>query len=56
MILIIEIIVLSVVYISMSVIMKYNNISFKTKTYWFMMALAVFLYMFGFVIGKYYTV
>ena len=56
MILIIEFIVLSVVYISMAVIMKYNNISFKTKTYWFMMALAVFLYMFGFVIGKYYTV
>ena len=55
MILIIEFIVLSVVYISMAVIMKYNNISFKTKTYWFMMALAVFLYMFGFVIGKYYT-
>ncbi len=56
MILIIEFIVLSVVYISMAVIMKYNNISLKTKSYWFMMALAVFLYMFGFVIGKYYTV
>ena len=56
MILIIEFIVLSVVYTSMAVIMKYNNISLKTKSYWFMMALVVFLYMFGFVIGKYYTV
>ena len=55
MILIIEFIVLSVVYISMAVIMKYNNISLKTKSYWFVMILAVFLYMFGFVIGKYYT-
>ena len=56
MILIIEFIVLSVVYISMAVIMKYNNISLKTKSYWFMMVLAVFLFTFGFVIGKYYTV
>ena len=56
MILIIEFIVLSVVYISMAVIMKYNNISLKTKSYWFVMILAVFLYMFGFVIGKYYMV
>ena len=55
MVLIIEFIVLSVVYISMAVIMKYNNISLKTKSYWFVMILAVFLYMFGFVIGKYYT-
>ena len=55
MILIIEFIVLSIAYISMAVIMKYNNISFKTKTYWFMMVLAVFLYVFGFVVGKYYT-
>ena len=55
MILIIEFIILSVVYISMAVIMKYNNISLKTKSYWFVMILAVFLYMFGFVIGKYYT-
>ena len=56
MILIIEFIVLSIAYTSMAVIMKYNNISFKTKSYWFMMILAVFLYMFGFVIGIYYTV
>ena len=56
MVLIIEFIVLSIAYISMAVIMKYNNISLKTKSYWFVMILAVFLYMLGFVIGKYYTV
>ena len=56
MILIIEFIVLSAVYISMAVIMRCNNISLKTKACGFVRILAVFLYMFGFVIGKYYTV
>ena len=56
MILIIKIIVQSIVYATIAGIMAYNNISVKTKSYGSMMALAAFLYIFGFVVGKFYMV
>lgn len=54
MILIIKIIVQSIVYATISGIMAYNNISAKTKSYWSVLALTAFLYIFGFVMGKFY--
>ena len=56
MILIIKIIVQSIVYATIAGIMAYNNISVKTKSYWSVMALAAFLYIFGVVMGKFYMV
>lgn len=56
MILIIKIIVQSIVYAFISGIMAYNNISMKTKSYWSVMALTAFLYIFGFIMGKVYMV
>lgn len=52
MILIIKIIVQTVVYAVIAGIMANNNISMKSKSYWPMMALTAFLYIFGFVMGK----
>ena len=56
MILIIKIIVQSIVYAFISGIMAYNNISWKTKSYWSVLALTAFLYIFGFVMGKFYMI
>ena len=56
MILIIKIIVHSIVYANIACIMAYNNISVKTKSYWSVLALTGFLYIFGFVMGKLYMV
>ena len=56
MILIIKIIVQSIVYAFISGIMAYNNISWKTKSYWSVLALTALLYIFGFVIGKFYII
>ena len=52
MILIIKIIVQTVVYAVIAGIMSNNNISMKSKSYWSVMALTAFLYIFGFVMGK----
>ena len=52
MILIIKIIVQTVVYAVIAVIMTNNNISMKSKSYWSVMTLTAFLYIFGFVMGK----
>ena len=52
MILIIKIIVQTVVYAVIAGIMTNNNISMKSKSYWSVMALTAFLYIFGFVMGK----
>ena len=56
MILIIEIIVQSIVYTTISGIMAYNNISVETKSYWSVLALTAFIYIFGVVMGKFYMV
>ena len=52
MLLIIKIIVQTVVYAVIAGIMTNNNISMKSKSYWSVMALTAFLYIFGFVMGK----
>lgn len=56
MILIIKIIVQTVVYAVIAWIMANNNISIKSKSYWFVMALTAFLYIFGYVIGMVSTI
>jgi hypothetical protein len=56
MILIIKIVVQTVVYAVIAGIMANNNISMKSKSYWSVMALTAFLYVFGFVMGKAYMV
>ena len=56
MLLIIKIIVQTVVYAVIAGIMVNNNISIKSKSYWSVMALTAFLYIFGFVMGKFYMV
>jgi hypothetical protein len=56
MILIIKIVVQTVVYAVIAGIMVNNNISMKSKSYWSVMALTAFLYVFGFVMGKAYMV
>jgi hypothetical protein len=55
MILIIKIVVQTVVYAVISGIMANNNISMKSKSYWSVMALTAFLYIFGFIMGKVYV-
>ena len=52
MILILKILVQTLVYAVIAGIMANNNISMKSKSYWFVMALTAFLYTFGFVMGK----
>ena len=52
MLLIIKIIVQTVVYAVIDGIMANNNISMKSKSYWSVIALTAFLYIFGFVMGK----
>ena len=52
MILILKILVQTLVYAVIAGIMANNNISMKSKSYWFVMALTAFLYIFGFVMGK----
>lgn len=52
MILIIKIIVQTVVYAVLARIMANNNISMKSKSYWSVMALTAFIYIFGFVMCK----
>ena len=56
MILILKIIVQTLVYAVIAVIMSNNNISMKTKSYWSVLALTAFIYIFGFVMGKFYMV
>ena len=52
MILILKILVQTLVYAVIAGIMANNNISMKSKSYWFVMALTVFLYIFGYVMGR----
>ena len=56
MILILNIVVQTLVYAVIAGIMVYNNISMKSKSYWSVLALTAFLYIFGFVMGKFYMV
>ena len=56
MLLIIKIIVQTVVYAVIAGIMAHNNISMKSKSYWSVMALTAFLYIFGYVMGRVSTI
>ena len=56
MILIIKILVQTLVYAVIAAIMSNNNISMKSKSYWFVMALTAFLYIFGYVMGRLSTI
>ena len=56
MILILKILVQTLVYAVIAGIMVNNNISMKSKSYWFVMALTAFLYIFGYVMGRIYTI
>ena len=47
MILILKILVQTLVYAVIAVIMSNNNISMKSKSYWFVKAQTAFLYIFG---------
>jgi hypothetical protein len=50
--LIIKIIVQTVAYAVIAGIMAHNNISMKSKSYWIVLALTAFLYIFGYVMGR----
>jgi hypothetical protein len=52
MILMLKIVVQTVVYAVIAGIMSNNNISMKSKSYWSVMALTAFLYIFGYVMGR----
>ena len=56
MILILKIVVQTLVYAVIARIMVYNNISMKSKSYWFVVALTAFLYIFGYVMGRVSTI
>ena len=56
MILMLKIVVQTVVYAVIAGIMSNNNISMKSKSYWFVMALTAFLYIFGYVMGRVSTI
>ena len=56
MILILKILVQTLVYAVISGIMANNNISMESKSYWFVMALTAFLYIFGYVMGRISTI
>lgn len=56
MILMLKIIVQTVIYAVIAGIMANNNISMKSKSYWSVMALTTFLYIFGYVMGRYSTI
>ena len=56
MILMLKIIVQTVVYAVIASIMSDNNISMESKSYWSVIALTAFLYIFGFIMGKVYMV
>lgn len=56
MILVLEIFVQTLVYAVIAWIMANNNISIKSKSYWFVMALTAFLYIFGHVMGRISTI
>lgn len=56
MILILKILVQTLVYAVIAGIMANNNISMKSKSYWFVMSLTAFLYIFGYVMGRLSTI
>ena len=56
MILILKILVQTLVYAVIAGIMVNNNISMKSKSYWFVIALTAFLYIFGYVMGRISTI
>ena len=56
MILILKIVVETLAYAVIATIMANNKISMKSKSYWFVMALAAFLYIFGYVMGRFSTI
>ena len=56
MILILKIVVQTLVYAVIAGIMAYNNVSMKSKSYWFVIALTAFLYIFGYVMGRFSTI
>ena len=56
MILILKILVQTIVYAVIAGIMVNNNIYMKSKSYWFVIALTAFLYIFGYVMGRISTI
>ena len=56
MILILKILAQTLVYAVIAGIMANNNISMKSKSYWFVMSLTAFLYIFGYVMGRLSTI
>lgn len=53
---IIKMVVQSIAYAVIAGIMANNNIPMKSKSYWCILGLASFLYIFGFIMGKIYMV
>ena len=56
MILMLKIVVQTVVYAVIAGIMANNNISMKSKSYWSVMALTAFIYIFGYIMGRVSTI